>query len=75
MQIFVKIVAGKTIKLGVQITDTIANVKMKILDKEGIPFHKQRLLFAEKQLEDHQTLFGCNVFMKSTLYLVVSLTG
>jgi len=75
MCIFVKTLNGKTITIEVDAEEEISKIKQKVKDKEGIPPHEQRLIYAGKQLEDDQKLSSYNIMRDSTLHLVIRLPG
>jgi len=70
MLIFMKRLNGKIIILGVQASDMIENVKIKIEWKEEIPLNEQILLFRGVQLNDKHKLSDCSIVKESKLNLL-----
>ena len=66
---------GKTIPLKVDSDERIENVKVMILDKEGIPLDQQHLIFMTTQLDDRCRLSKYNISENSTLQLLLSHKG
>ena len=74
MQIFIEIkvaTGNEIITLEVEPTDRIEDIKVMIYDKKGILPADQKLIFADKQLEDGNTLQDYSIQKDSTLRLVI----
>ncbi|KAL7602555.1 hypothetical protein Lser_V15G22995 [Lactuca serriola] len=71
MKIFVQIMTWKTIRLDVELSDTIKDVKAKIKEKEGIPINQQRLTYLGRNLEDERTLADHHIEAEDTLKLLL----
>ena len=61
------------IELTVKPTDSISDVKTKVVAKEGIPINKQRFIYNGKQLQDDDTLLKSKVFTNDTIHLLYPL--
>lgn len=75
LQVFVKTLTGKTITLEISPNNSIEEVKNKIQAREGVPAEEQRLIFAEKQLENGHQVSDYDIKKDSTIHLVLSLRG
>jgi ubiquitin len=74
-KIFVKTLAGKTITLDVEPSDTVQKLKTKFQSKEGVPPDHQKFIFAGNRLEDGRTLSEYNIQEESTLNVLLRLPG
>ncbi|KAI8909748.1 ubiquitin-related domain-containing protein [Gorgonomyces haynaldii] len=75
LNINVGTLTGRTFQLSVMSTDTIAEIKSRIQDEEGISAETQILVFREQELKDNAQLFSLGVQDGSTIQLVVHMTG
>ena len=75
MQVFVKMITGKTITLEIEGKDSIENVLQKIRNKEGTPEDQQTLFFSGKQLEEGKTINDYNIQNESILHLILRFRG
>ena len=71
----VKIYYIKTAVLEVEPSDSVLSVKQKLEDVEGVPVNQQRLIFADKQLDDEKTLSDYNIQKDAEIKLVLKMRG
>ena len=71
--LLIKMHMGKTLALGYNPTDTVADVKMKIQKKNAILPARQKLILGGtgRELKDDEVLKDCNITAASTLNLIL----
>ena len=70
MAISVQTMTGKTIKLEVELNDSIESVKMRIQEILGLPPDQQILFFNNNPLKNYDILSDYNIQHESTLFLL-----
>ena len=75
MMIKVKTLTGKEVEVDIEPSDTVARIKERVEEKEGIPPAQQRLIFAGKQMLDDKQARDYNMEEGSVLHLVLALRG
>lgn len=71
--ITIRTLTGKTFEVQVTLESTIAYLKERIQDREGIPPDQQRLIFAGKQIEDDNTIQSYSIGSGASIHLVLRL--
>jgi hypothetical protein len=74
-QIFVKTLTGSNVTLDVSELHTVAEVKLLVEGREGIPPDQQRLIYAGVALEDGRNITFYKIMRDSTVHLVLRLCG
>ena len=75
MQIYVKMLFGKTITIDVEPLDTIEIVKKKIQEKEGIPHDQISLSYKGEELNNDKTLADYNIQKEYSIHCVLKLSS
>lgn len=75
MLVKVKLLTGTQTEIDIDSTDTIARIKERVEEKDGIDPRQQRLIFGGKQLADDKRADEYNIEGGSVLHLVIALRG
>jgi hypothetical protein len=73
--VYIQSLTGRSIDILTTQQMSIEEMKMKILEKEGIPIEQQRFIFAGKQLEDSMLVGMYNITKEANINLVLRLRG
>ena len=75
MEISIKLLNGRVLKLEVEPTDKILTIKEKLQEIEGIDPEQQRLVFAGRQLQDDKTVEEVKIKSGTAINLLLALRG
>ena len=66
---------GRAISIDVDTTSTVAAIKQRIKEKEGVPLEQQQLIFSGMTLADDRQLSSYNIQRESTVHLVIKVNA
>ncbi|CAL1706563.1 unnamed protein product [Somion occarium] len=72
MKVTVKTLQQKVFVIDTEPTDTVADLKKKILESQGHPIEHQKIIYSGKVLPDSKTIESCDIKEKDFLVLMVS---
>jgi len=66
---------GRVIEIDLDSSDTVGRIQEILVEKEGIPLHQQRLIFAGKALHEHENdrVSTIGIINGSVVFLIVAL--
>lgn len=75
MIVYVLEITGQKHKIEIETHELIEDLKNKIYINTGFFTSQQRLIFQEKELQDHQKLSYYNILNESKIYMTLRLYG
>lgn len=74
MEIIIKYLTGENLHLEVTSQTTISELKLMVRNRQGTPYHQQRLLFRGKLLDDKSTFADSNIYHLDFIYLILNIS-
>ena len=75
MLLSIKTLSGRKISLEFEESNTIADVKRKLEEKEGVPVEQVRLIHGGKVLQDDLTIGKANIQPGTQIMMMMHLRG
>lgn len=71
MRIYIRTVVGRMISVEIDANDTIADLKERIQEKEGVTPDDQRLVLGDTELAGDATVADCGIVEDNTAHVIL----